>query len=160
MKKIFAAVLAFGSFAAFAGAHNMAGCGLGSLVFKNNTKGHQILAATTNGTFGSQTFGITSGTLNCTENGVAKVEKKQEMFAEANYEVLSKEMAQGKGQTLTAFANVLGCEKSATSDFAKLCQNKYKSTFSKASNSNELLGLVQTEIQKDASLAKSCKSNG
>ena len=49
------------------GGYGMAGCGLGSLLFGNdNTTLMQILAATTNGLFGSQTFGITSGTSNCT----------------------------------------------------------------------------------------------
>lgn len=159
MKKILSLALVLGAFAANA-AQNMAGCGLGSLVFKNNTKVHQILAATTNGTFGNQTFGITTGTLNCTSSGVAKAEMKQEMFAEVNYEVLNKEMAQGQGETLTAFANILGCDAASVDGFASLSQAKYKDTFSKASNSSELLGLVRAEIASDATLSQSCNING
>ena len=63
------ALLAPGTvFAGTGGGQNMAGCGLGSMLFKdnNNTKGVQSTAATTNGTFYNQYLGITSGTLGCT----------------------------------------------------------------------------------------------
>ena len=43
----------------FAAQYGSAGCGLGSLVFSPGTDWKQIFAATTNGTFASQTFGIT-----------------------------------------------------------------------------------------------------
>jgi len=40
--------------------YGMAGCGLGAMLFGHeNSTGKQVLAATTNGTFGTQTFGIT-----------------------------------------------------------------------------------------------------
>ena len=53
------------SSSAFAG-YGAAGCGLGSFVFgDNNSWWAQTLGATTNGTSGSQTFGITTGTSNC-----------------------------------------------------------------------------------------------
>ena len=42
------------------------GCGLGSMAFEGqNGLMSQTAAATTNGIFGNQTFGITSATLNC-----------------------------------------------------------------------------------------------
>ncbi len=49
------------------GTYGTAGCGLGSMAFGNQKGAIQILAATTNGLFGTQTFGITSGTSNCGE---------------------------------------------------------------------------------------------
>src|SRR3954469_2639303 len=64
--------------------YGMAGCGLGSLIFGPvNSPGAQILAATTNSTFGSQTFGITSGTSNCVSGGVVALDRQQTAFAEA-----------------------------------------------------------------------------
>jgi len=42
--------------------YGMAGCGIGSIVFADKPGMIQIIAATLNGTAGSQTFGITSGT--------------------------------------------------------------------------------------------------
>ena len=48
------------------------GCGLGKLAWQNyphqKTIGVQVLEATTNGTFGSGTFGISSGTSGCTND--------------------------------------------------------------------------------------------
>ena len=53
----------------------MAGCGLGSVLFGNqNTVLMQLLAATTNGILWNQSFGITTGTLNCSTGGVVKAE--------------------------------------------------------------------------------------
>ena len=57
----------------------------------------QILSSTTNGTFGSQTLGITFGTSNCGDNGLINLSKEREVFAQENYTSLVKEMAQGKG---------------------------------------------------------------
>jgi len=65
------------------------GCGLGTqlwagkegLVFK-------VLGATTNGTLGNQTFGITSGTLGCHQGGVVTADARLQMFAGANMDNL------------------------------------------------------------------------
>ena len=66
MKKIFglASAVVLTS-ASFAGSYGDAGCGFGSMIFGNQAGFMQVFAATTNGTSGSQTFGITTGTLNC-----------------------------------------------------------------------------------------------
>src|SRR5947207_14210834 len=87
------------TFAMAAGNHPMAGCGLGYLLLSNkdNTKVTQVLGATTNGTFGTQTFGISSGTSGCTEDGAVKVARATEVYAEVNLDSLRHEMAMGKG---------------------------------------------------------------
>ncbi|HEY8553803.1 MAG TPA: DUF3015 family protein [Burkholderiales bacterium] len=56
-----------------AGENNVGSCGWGSKLF-DGQRGvvPQVLAATTNGTFGSQTFGISSGTSGCTQDGVVR----------------------------------------------------------------------------------------
>ena len=43
-----------------AGGFNDAGCGLGAQIWTDNTRGQQVLAATTNQYFG-QVFSVTSG---------------------------------------------------------------------------------------------------
>ena len=89
MKKILMTIVVLGAFsaAAFAADYGSAGCGLGSLVFKKNDM-TQVLAATTNGTFWSQTFGITFGTSGCNAQGMVKVSMARESFIEANYKDL------------------------------------------------------------------------
>src|SRR6266545_2071443 len=49
----------------FEPSYGLAGCGLGSMLIGSKPGIVQIFAATTNGSFGTQTFGITSGTSNC-----------------------------------------------------------------------------------------------
>src|SRR4051812_45776931 len=80
------------------GNHPMAGCGLGYLLFSNkdNSKVTQVLGGTTNGTFGSQTFGISSGTSGCTEDGAVKFAKETEVFAAVNLKNLQHDMAAGE----------------------------------------------------------------
>src|ERR1017187_2073298 len=81
------------------GNHPMAGCGLGYILLSNkdNEKSTQILGATTNAT-GIQTFGISSGTSGCTEDGAVKVARATEVFAEVNLASLRQEMAIGQGE--------------------------------------------------------------
>src|SRR5512138_3972752 len=91
------------------GTYGTAGCGLGSLVFGNQPGGVQILAATTNGTFASQTFGITTGTSNC---GAGLIAQGTRNFVEANRETLAKDMSRGQGETIGALTVMAGCSDS------------------------------------------------
>jgi hypothetical protein len=85
-----------------------AGCGLGSLIFEPNSGFTQIFAATTNGTFGSTTFGITSGTSNCAgdaDGGTASAKA----FVETNRTALAKDIARGQGETIESLSRLGGC---------------------------------------------------
>ena len=105
--------------------YGMAGCGLGSLLIKDNTTLMQVIAATLNGT-GYQTFGITSGTSNCTSGGVVKAQREQAAFAEVNFQDLKRNMATGGGEFLTSFSSLLGCEESAKPVLAKMTQDQVR----------------------------------
>ncbi len=134
--------------------YGMAGCGLGSIVMGPDSM--QTSAATTNGSFNSQGFGITSGTSNClTPNEMATLETQQE-FIVSNLSNLSKEMAQGDGETLRAFASTLGCSDASYSHFAKTVQNSYDQIFS-APGALAVLDAVYEEVKSDASLNKNCQ---
>ena len=142
MKKLFAVMLMTSMIApaAFAkGNLPMAGCGLGYILFgKNatNDKVLQVLAATTNGTFGNQTFGITSGTLGCTESGMVAKNKEAEMYAEINLRQLSYEIAVGRGEHLAAFSKVLGVKEANQPAFFSLMKSNYSSLFPTANASS------------------------
>jgi len=109
MRKIVlvAGVLLMTSAAMAADKYGTAGCGLGSLVFGNQKGIVQIFAATTNGTFGSQTFGITTRTSNCADTGGGAASIKP--FTETNREALAKDMSRGQGETLANLAVLAGC---------------------------------------------------
>jgi hypothetical protein len=83
-----------------------AGCGLGSLIFEPNSGFTQIFAATTNGTFGSQTFGISSGTSNCTDSSGGSDSAKA--FVETNRTALAKDIARGQGETIESLSRLGG----------------------------------------------------
>ena len=105
------------------------GCGLGKLAwgdFKHQKNiAPQVLMATTNGTFGSTTFGISSGTSGCTNNGKVWAEHKVTMFAEINFEDLSQEMAQGRGEHLTSLATLMGVPAEQQPEFLAMAQERY-----------------------------------
>ena len=86
--------------------YGVAGCGLGSIVFGPKPGMIQIIAATVNGTAGSQTFGITSGTSNCE---IPEMGHQAAVFIEANKEVVRKEASRGQGETVRTIANMLNC---------------------------------------------------
>ncbi|MBC7397483.1 MAG: DUF3015 family protein [Bdellovibrionales bacterium] len=115
------------------GGYGMAGCGLGSIVFKENDK-MQVLAATTNGTFGTQTFGITFGTSNC-EGGAHMVSKEQvEHYIAANQTSLKNDMARGNGEALNGLAELMGQDSLA---FARQMKTNYSKIFAKNSSTSK-----------------------
>jgi hypothetical protein len=137
---------------------NDAGCGVGSLIFKDNTAVQQVLAATTNGTFGNQTFGITTGTLGCTASGnLQHTSQAQQNFVAANYRNLSREMAAGQGEYLSSLSGMLGCDQASATAVGKLTQSNYPALFpSKDATPEQLLGTLKTEMKADPKLSSSC----
>ncbi|WHZ16834.1 MAG: outermembrane protein [Nitrospira sp.] len=105
------------------------GCGLGKLAwadFKNQKNiAPQVMMATTNGTFGSNTFGISSGTSGCTNDGQVWADQKTTMFALMNFENLTQEMAQGKGEHLASLASLMGIPDEQHAAFFALTQERY-----------------------------------
>jgi hypothetical protein len=93
------------------GQYGTAGCGLGSMAFGTQPGFVQVLAATTNGLFGTQTFGITSGTSNCGKSLFALEGTK--IFIEGNKEALAKDAARGQGETIAALKHIAGCQAEA-----------------------------------------------
>ena len=156
MKNFILALALIGSSHAFAASYHQAGCGLGSMVFKEEGS-TQILAATTNGTFGSQTFGISSGTSNCSgAGGVATTDAQEHMYVETNRSVINQEMAQGSGEHLNALATMLGCQKGSSTTFAAVMKKNYKVVASKKST-DEMLQSMRNVISSDSRLNKSCQ---
>ncbi len=152
----FLSVISF-SGSALAAGFGDAGCGLGSMVFGNEPGAVQVLASTTNGTFGSQTFGITTGTSNCNPSGLVKLEKEREVFAQKNYPSLVKEMAMGEGENLNTLASLYGCSQNDASHFGTMAQTNFSNIVkSDDTSSSEMLSALEGQISQDAQLAKSC----
>ena len=106
------------------------GCGLGKVAWADYLHqkdwGPQVLMSTTNNTILPwQGFGITTGTLGCTNSGKFWSDYKTTMFAEINFENLSQEMAQGQGEHLASLATVMGVPAEHQAEFFALTQEKY-----------------------------------
>ena len=108
MKKalLVSVILLFSSSSAYAAGYGQAGCGLGSVLFGSKPGLMQVVAATFNGSFYSQSFGITFGTSNC--GGGAKISAKA--FIETNRAALAKDAARGSGETVANLSKLAGCK--------------------------------------------------
>ena len=127
-----ALVFAASAAQAYGEADSNVGCGWGTAAFSGKTKKklYALFAATTNDMM-TQSFGISSETGGCTVNGGwVRVEKRQAVYAEANLQKLSAEMAQGSGEYLDAFASLMGAKDEASKKaFFTLAQQKYSTIF-------------------------------
>lgn len=134
--------------------YGLAGCGLGAVFFDDRLP---VLAATTNDTFGNQTFGITSGTSHCSDTAPSTASTK--VFIEANRTALAKEIARGKGETLDNLSALAGCS-DAKAVGAKL-QKSFKTIFpnQKASDADVSTAIVNT-LQSDTTLACGALTTG
>ena len=107
------------------------GCGLGKLAWADYAHqkniAPQVMMATTNSTFGSGTFGISSGTSGCTNDGKVMAEHKTTLFAQLNFENLSQEMAQGQGEHLASLATLMGVPAEHQAEFFAMTQDQYTS---------------------------------
>ncbi len=158
MKRVLMAVLIFSLISAvvYARDYGMAGCGLGSMIIKDDGF-VQVFAATTNGTSGSQTFGITSGTSNCTKDGAVKAEREKEAFVESAMAELTKDISKGEGEYLTTLASLYGCDNSATSKFSTSLKGKFDE-ISKSSDAQSMLSIIDRTVASDVELSKSCSN--
>lgn len=105
---------------------NNVGCGLGTIVWEGQSgQGAQILAATTNGTFGTQTFGITSGTSGCARGGRVTQPAEMAMFIGPNMDRFVQDVAAGQGETLASLADLIGIEGQDKSAFYSAAQRNF-----------------------------------
>ena len=117
-----------GSAFAIGQAHQNTGCGLGTMLFKGNADNSVILQtfqATTNGTYGNQTFGITTGTSECQQPKNFVSNQQINEFLLANMDNLAKDIAQGRGATLDAFAELMGVPAEQRAEFAGRLQASF-----------------------------------
>lgn len=87
-------------------AYGMAGCGLGSMLLGEKRGMMQVIAGTSNFSFLSQTFGISTGTSNCTDGSG----RLAETFVKVNKEALMTDISRGQGETIDSLEVLYGCE--------------------------------------------------
>ena len=147
MKKILvsaAAVLAL-STTAMAATNSQTGCGLGGQVIKQaDSAVLYALQATTNGTSGNQTFGITSGTSGCKKTQFVMNERASE-FVASNMDTLAKEISVGHGESIDTLAELLSVEDKAM--FSASLQKNYNSIYTSQNvEMSDVLDNISTTI--------------
>ena len=143
MKKIISLIAAIGLTTAVYANENT-GCGLGSMIIKDqSTSVLQALAATTNGTSGNQTFGITSGTSNCNKPSDFVSNDKLNKFVEENMDELALDISAGHGETLETVAKLMNVENNEA--FSAKLQSNFTSIYS---NENVTSAAVIDSIAK------------
>ena len=129
MKKVLISIAAVAALATagFATVNSQTGCGLGSQIIKDDSSAVMLaLQATTNGTSGNQTFGVTSGTSGCKKAKFVMNERAAE-FVASNMDQLSREIAIGQGESVSTLAELLNVENKA--EFASALQANYNAIY-------------------------------
>jgi len=156
MKKIvISALLGAMSVGVAQAAQENTGCGLGTMIFDGQSGvGPQILAVTTNGTSGNQTFGITSGTLGCTQDGVVKSSEKLSMFTGENMDSLARDMSVGEGESLETMANLMGISEEHKGAFFTATKENFGRIFTADATAEDVLSNVDAVMAQDAVLSQ------
>ena len=135
-------------------ANNSAGCGAGSVLFDGQSGlGPNVLAATTNGISGNNTFGMTSGTLGCNQNDT--VTAAADIFLNANMERVARDMATGEGESLETLATLMGIDDADKSAFYSFSQENFTAIYSRDDvSSSEVMASLKAVMLTDVTLAK------
>ncbi len=143
-----------------AGENNTGTCGWGAKLFDGQRGiAPQVLAATTNGTSGNQTFGISSGTSGCTQDGVVKSNWKTAMFIDGNKDKLARDMSTGNGEALESLAKLIGIQDQHKAAFFKATKDNFAQIFaSDNSTTGQVLASLKQVLATDSELAKYSQS--
>lgn len=140
----------------FSGAgYGLAGCGLGSIVFGPKAGKVQIFASTTNGIYGNNTFGITSGTSNC---DIPQMGQQAAVYIEVNKDIVKKDAARGQGDTLVGLSHILNCSNQAL--FSQKIQENYGQIFGEEQSTYGSTREILNTIKNNKELAATCSVQG
>jgi len=155
MKKLLIAVaVALPMSAMAAGENNIGSCGWGSKLFDGQSGvAPQVLAVTTNGTFGNQTFAITSGTSGCTQDGAVKSSWKTALFIDGNKEMLARDMSVGSGETLDSLAHLMGVEAQDRAAFNQVAKENLWKIFA-ADSTADIMANFRQVLSANEQLAR------
>ncbi|MEM7024828.1 MAG: DUF3015 domain-containing protein [Pseudomonadota bacterium] len=150
------AISAHGAWAQDSETASSTGCGLGTMLFEGE-KGPapQILAVTTNGTSGNQTFGISSGTLGCEQDAVVRSPTKVKILLISSLDNLATDVARGQGETLESLAALMDVEQTDKPRFFATLQGDFGRIFpSENVTADEVIVSINAVLAEDARLQR------
>lgn len=131
------------------------GCGWGSMLFEGSsgTPSH-VVAATTNGTSGNNTFGMTSGTNGCDTSKTLDY-KGTSAVVFHNMDRLSNDIAKGEGEILDTVASVMGIDSVDVPTFKRVLHENFDAIYPNSEvTSDQVMEAMISVMEKDESLAK------
>ena len=139
-----------------AGENNVGSCGWGTKLFDGQSGlAPQVLAATTNGTSGNQTFGITTGTSGCTQDGTVRSNWQTAMFIDGNKDKLAQDMSVGSGEALDSLALLLGVQAQDRAAFNQLAKDNMARIFpSDNVSTQQVIVALRDVLASDARLGR------
>ncbi len=131
------------------------GCGAGTALWAGQSGVvPKVLAVTTNGTFGNQTFGITTGTLGCSPNGTITSKVRLTEFTGSNLDQLAYDMSVGQGETLNTMADLLKIPTPLKAHFFAVTQSHYRDIFPQPQqNAGNVVQVLENLLRQDQQLA-------
>lgn len=106
------------------------GCGWGTMLFEGKSGlVHQVLAATTNGSFGNQTFGISSGSAMCEKPASFASNEPLNRFVADNMDNLARDIAMGQGEYLDTLAALMEVPMEERNEFSVTLQANFPDIF-------------------------------
>jgi len=129
------------------------GCGLGSMIWEGQSgPAPHVLAATTNGTSGNQTFGMTTGTLGC---DTSQTVQSMALYMDSNLDKVARDISRGEGENLDTLAVLLGVEAEDRPAFYSALQNNFDSVFPSAdTTSDQAVSAIVEIMEADESLGR------
>jgi len=113
------------------------GCGLGSMVFKDqNGLLSQVCAATFNGFAGNQTFGISTGTSNCEKATTLTSDARLNQFVHDNMDNLALDISRGSGEYLSTLAVLLDTPEAERAALYHTLQSNFSAIYSSETVTN------------------------
>jgi len=107
------------------------GCGWGAMAWEGKDGlVFQVLAATTNGTFGNQTFGITTGTADCEKAPSFASNEELNRFVAENMDNLASDVAVGQGEYIESLAELMDIPDAQKIGFYYTLQANFSEIFS------------------------------
>jgi hypothetical protein len=155
MKKMTLAITLFASPVISMGADTGPGCGLGTMLMDGQQGlGPNVIAATTNGSFGNQTFGMTFGTIGCDASQTVESTAATH-FLDDNMESVARDMSTGQGESLDTLANLMGIQAQHKEKFFSVTQANFATIFSSDSVSSvDVIVSLQEVMKQDATLSQ------
>ena len=128
------------------------GCGVGAMIWdgQDGAPAH-ILAATTNGISGNQTFGMTTGTLGCDTNETVQ---SMALYLDNNLDKVARDISRGEGENLDTLAVLLNVQEGDRDNFRSQLQSNFEKIFPNAeTTSNQATDAIVEIMESDESLS-------